>query len=118
MKIKYHTKKGSVYTHQVFDERELWTKEDKDGIVQSLDSAIHITVKSLQKLVINNSSLLDRTYSFDLHIDRDFFENAKKEHISGNAKGEDSLIFFVLKKSPGQYGVGCSSLITQIERED
>lgn len=118
MKIKYHTKKGSIYTHQVFDERELWTKENKDGIVQSLDSGIHITIKSLQKLVINNSSLLDRTYSFDLHIDRDLFENAKREGIKAGANGEDSLIFFTIKKDHGQYGVGCSSLITRVEMED
>lgn len=118
MKIKYHTKKGSVYIRQIFDEREMWVKQEKDGVIQPLDCGIHITIKSLQKLVINNSSLLDRTYSYDLHIDRDLFESAKKERITDSTNGDESLIFFVVKKGQGQYGVGCSSLIQKIEMEN
>lgn len=93
-------------------------KQDKDGVTQPLDSGIHITIKSLHKLVVNNASLLDRTYSFDMDIDKDFFDSAKKEHITGSTNGDESLIFFVLKKGPGKYGVGCSSLIEKIEKEN
>jgi len=116
VRLKYFTKRGSVYTRQIEGERELWLKEDRGGIIHSLAGGIHISIEKLQKLVSDYPSLLDRTYCFDMGVEKEFFDGAKKEAFRGNIEKEDTIIFFLYRKGD-KYAIGCSSLIERIEEE-
>jgi hypothetical protein len=120
MQRRFFTKKGSVYT-QIVGKRgkEFWTKQDKGGEVQPLVGGIHISRKKFKELVREYpSSLLDTTYCFDAEAEREFFEDAKRERFTGDTEDEDTVIFFLVRKGPGKYGIGCSSLVGRIEETD
>jgi len=113
---KYFTGKGSVYTQSVRRGKELWIKEDKNGKIETLVGGIHLSKKRFRELIKEYpSSLLDKTYCFDLDTEREFFEDAKREKFTGNIEDEDTVVFFLMKKGPDKYGIGCSSLVTKIE---
>jgi hypothetical protein len=119
MQRKFFTKKGSVYTQTVKRGKEFWIKEDKNGEIEPLVGGIHVSRKKLRELIKEYpSSLLDTTYCFDLDSEREFFEDAKREKFTGNIKNEDTVIFFLVKKGPNKYGIGCSSLVKRIEEID
>jgi hypothetical protein len=119
MERKYFTKKGSVYTQSIRRGKELWVKQDRGGEIQTLVGGIHISKKRFKELVKEYpSSLLDTTYCFSLDVEREFFEDAKRERFTGNIEDEDTVIFFLIKKGPDKYGIGCSSLVTRIEKTD
>ena len=115
MEIRYHTKKGSIYIQRIQEDRELWVKEGRDGTIHSLAGGVHISVRSLHKLVTERPSLLDSTYCFDMGVEKDLFDDAKKERFTSGTEKEETIIFFLTKKGEGQYGIGCSSLIDKIE---
>ena len=115
MQTSYFTKRGSVYKHKVEGDNEIWFKEDRSGEVYALAGGIHISIKKLQKIVSDYPSLLDRTYAFDMGVEKEFFENAKKERFTGDIGNEETIIFFLAQKEFGTYGIGCSSLIERIE---
>jgi hypothetical protein len=119
MERKYFTKKGSVYIQSIRRGKELWIKEDKNGEIQTLVGGLHISKRKFSELLKEYpSSLLDTTYCFDLDAEREFFEDAKREKFTGNIEEEDTVIFFLIKKGPDKYGIGCSSLVTKIEETD
>lgn len=116
MEIRYHTKKGSIYIQRIEEGGELWLKENRYGEIRSLAGGVHISVRSLHKLVTERPSLLDSTYCFDMGVEKDLFEDAKKERFTNGTEKEETIIFFLTKKGNDQYGIGCSSLIDKIER--
>ena len=116
MQRKFFTKKGSVYTQSIRRGKELWIKEDRNGEIQTLVGGIHISRKKFKELIKEYpSSLLDKTYCFDADVEREFFEDAKREKFTGSIENEKTVIFFLVKKRPDKYGVGCSSLVERIE---
>jgi hypothetical protein len=118
MQRKFFTKKGSVYIQSIRKGKELWIKQQRDGRLQTLAGGIHISKKKFKELIKEYpSSLLDTTYCFGLDVEREFFEDAKRERFTGNIKDEDTVIFFLVKKVPDKYGIGCSSLVERIEEE-
>jgi hypothetical protein len=119
MQRKFFTKKGSIYIQAGKKGREIWVKQEKDGRLQSLAGGIHISKKKFKELIKEYpSSLLDRTYCFDIDAEKEFFEDAKREKFTGNIKDEDTVIFFLIKKGPDKYGIGCSSIVEKIEETD
>ena len=119
MQVKYYTKNGSVYTQTVDGEQEFWAVTDKDGNLRSLSSAIHISLQRLQDLVNEYpSKLLDKTFCFDIGAETEFFEDAKREKFSGLMEAEDTVIFFLAKRAQGHYGLGSSSVVVRVEREE
>ncbi len=119
MQRKFFTKKGSVYTQTATKGKEFWVKEDKNGEIQSLVGGIHISKKKFKELIKEYpSSLLDRTYCFDADVEREFFEDAKRERFTGSIEDEQTIIFFLVKRGPDKYGIGCSSLVERIEEAD
>jgi hypothetical protein len=116
MERKYLTKKGSVYIQSTSKGRELWIKQDKGGKIETLMGGIHISKKRFKELLSEYpATLLDTTYCFGLDVEREFFEDAKREKFTGNVMDEDTVIFFLIKRGPDKYGIGCSSLVTKIE---
>jgi hypothetical protein len=116
MQIKYHTSHGSIYTHTIRDGREYWVKEDKDGQIYPLAEGFHISKVKLQELVREYpSTLLDRTYCFDIGVEREFFEDAKQEPGDGLLGTEQTVIVFLVKRNGDRYAVGCSSEVVNIE---
>jgi hypothetical protein len=124
MQRKFFTKKKSIYIQTIRrapggKPKELWLKQDKDGEIQPLVGGIHISRKKIRELIKEYpSSLLDKTYCFDADIEREFFEDAKRERFIGNIEDEETVIFFLIKKRPNRYGIGCSSPIERIEESD
>jgi hypothetical protein len=119
MERKFFTKKGSVYTQSIRRGKELWIKQDRNGEIQTLVGGIHISKKKFKELIKEYpSSLLDKTYCFDADVEREFFEDAKREKFTGSIKDEDTVIFFLIKKGSDKYGIGCSSLVERIEEVD
>jgi hypothetical protein len=119
MQRKFFTKKGSVYIQSIRRGKELWVKQDRNGEIEPLMGGIHISRKRFKELIKEYpSSLLDTTYCFDLDAEREFFEDAKRERFTGNIEDEDTVIFFLIKKGPDKYGIGCSSLVERIEEID
>lgn len=119
MERKFFTKKGSIYIQSVRRGGELWIKQDKNGEIQTLVGGIHISKQRFRELLKEYpSSLLDTTLCFDLDVEREFFEDAKREKFAGNIEDEETVIFFLIKKGPGKYGIGCSSVVTKIEVVD
>jgi hypothetical protein len=119
MERKFFTKKGSVYIQSIRRRKELWIKQDKNGEIQPLVGGIHISRGRFRELIKEYpSSLLDKTYCFDLDVEREFFEDAKREKFTGNIEDEDTVIFFLIKKGPDKYGIGCSSIVEKIEETD
>ena len=116
MQRKFFTKKGSVYTQSIRRRKELWIKEDRGGRIETLAGGIHISRKKFKELIREYpSSLLDKTYCFETDVEREFFEDAKREKFTGNIEYEDTVIFFLVKKGPDKYGIGCSSIVERIE---
>jgi len=118
MQINYFTKRGSIYKRKIENDSEIWFKEDRSGDDHALVGGIHVSIKKLQKIVSDYPSLLDRTYAFDMGVEKEFFEGAKKEQFTGDIGNEETVIFFLAQKEFGTYGIGCSSLIERIEEVD
>ena len=119
MQRKFFTKKGSVYLQIVKKGKEFWIKQDKDKEVQLLIGGIHIARKKLKELMKEYpSTMLDKTFCFDSAVEREFFEDAKRERFIGDIVDEDTVIFFLVKRDPDKYGIGCSSLVERIEESD
>jgi hypothetical protein len=119
MERKYFTKKGSVYIQSIRRGKELWIKQERDGRLQALVGGIHISKKRFSELIKEYpSTLLDTTYCFGLDVEREFFEDAKRERFTGNIEDEDTIIFFLVKRGSDKYGIGCSSLVVRIEETD
>lgn len=124
MQRKFFTVKKSVYIQTIHpaigkEAEELWTKQDKDGEIQPLVGGIHISRKKIKELIKEYpSSLLDKTYCFDADVEREFFEDAKREKFTGSIGSEETVIFFLIKKGPDKYGIGCSSPVERIEESD
>ena len=119
MERKYFTTKGSVYIQSIRRGKEFWIKQDRNGEIQTLVGGIHISKKKFSELIKEYpSTLLDTTYCFGLDVEREFFEDAKRERFTGNIEDEDTVIFFLVRKGPDKYGIGCSSSVTRIEKTD
>ena len=119
MQRKYFTKKGGVYIQKIDGGKEFWIKQDKAGEIHQLMGGIHISRKRLKELIREYpSSLLDKTYCFDVETEREFFEDAKREKFMGSIESEQTVIFFLVKREPDKYGIGCSSLVERIEEVD
>ena len=116
MQRKYFTKKGSIYIQSIRRGKELWIKENKDGSIDTLLGGIHISKNRLKELMNEYpSALLDKTLCFDSAVEREFFEDAKRERFIGDITDEDTVIFFLVKREPDKYGIGCSSLVERVE---
>ena len=119
MQRKFFTIKESIYIQTIKGGKEFWIKQDKDGEIDSLMGGIHISRKKLKELIKEYpSSLLDKTCCFDADVEREFFEDAKREKFTGSIEGEETVIFFLVKREPDRYGIGSSSLVERIEAVD
>ena len=117
VQIKYFTSKGSIYVHEVAGENDYWFKEDKGGEIHPLIGGIHISKRRLQDLVSEYpSTLLDKTCCFDVGVEKEFFEDAKRETYSGAIHREETVIFFLTKRESDRYAIGCSSLVEKVEK--
>ena len=119
MERRYFTKKGGIYIQKIKKGRQLWIKQEKDGQITPLIAAVHISRKKLKELVREYpSSLLDKTYCFDVDVEREFFEDVKREKFTGSIKKQQTVIFFLVKRQPDRYGIGCSSIVKKIQEVD
>jgi len=117
MQIRYHTTKGSTYTHTVEGTQDHWVQEDKEGASHSLVEGLHISKKKLQILLRDYpSTVLDKTYCFDDRVEKQFFEDVKREHVDALFESEETVILFVVKSESGLYRIGCSSPVVKIEK--
>jgi len=118
MRIRYHTAKGSVYIQTVCGEDEYWLKEDHDGSLHAMAGGIHIARKKLKELIREYpSTLLDKTYCFDIGVEQEFFEDAKRERFRGKIGTEPTVIFFLVRQGD-RYAIGSSSEVVKIEKEE
>ncbi len=119
MQVRYFTRNGSIYTQTIEHEREYWTAEDKDGNLRSLVGGIHIALAKLRELVREYpSTMLDQTLCFDVGVEAEFFEDAKREKYTGPVEIEETVIFFLAKREHDRYGIGSSSVIERVESEE
>ena len=119
MHIKYHTKHGSVYIHTVEESQEYWIKEDAEGEIHPIAEALPISKAKLQDLVSEYpSTLLDKTYCFDVGVEQEFFEDAKREAYDAFVESEEIVILFMVKRHNEHYAIGCSSQIVRVEKTD
>lgn len=119
MQRRFVTQKGSTYIQTIQGRSEYWRKENSDGQIHPLAAGIHISRQKLQELVEEYpSSLLDRTYCFDADVEREFFEDARREVYQGPLTNEPTVIFFLLKRDGNRYGIGCSSPVVKIEETE
>ena len=119
MKRKFFTIKGTIYIQAIEAGKEFWIKHDENGEILPLMGGIHIARKKLKELIREYpSSLLDKTYCFDADVEREFFEDVKRERFIGSIETEQTVIFFLVKREPDKYGIGCSSLVQRIEEVD
>ncbi|MEN8127042.1 MAG: hypothetical protein ABFR90_04460 [Planctomycetota bacterium] len=117
MQVKYYTSKGSIYVHEIAGENEFWFKQDTHGDIHPLIGGIHISRKRLQELVSEYpSTLLDKTYCFDVGVEQEFFEDAKREAYPDRIHGDETIICFLIKRNSNCYAIGCSSLVQKIEK--
>ena len=117
MHIKYYTSKGSIYTHKFEGNQDYWTKEDKDGETYPLVEGLHISIKKLQALIKDYpSTVLDKTYCFDDNVEREFFDDIKREQIDVLFEAEDTVIFFIAQRDSGLHAIECSSPVVKIEK--
>ncbi len=116
MEKRSFTKKGGVYIQKIEEGEEFWIKRDANGQIHQLMGGIHISRQRLRELIQEYpSSLLDKTYCFDGVLEREFFEDARRERFIGGIETEQTVIFFLVRRGPDRYGIGCSSLIERIE---
>ncbi len=116
MQIRYLTEKGSTYIQTISEVGEYWTKEDTEGAVHSLAGGIYIARSRLQELIREYpTTLLDKTLCFGMGVEKEFFEDAKREEFNGPFEAETSVIFFLVKHPGDVYGLGCSSKVVNIE---
>ena len=119
MRRKYFTQKGSVYIQTVNGQGEYWRKEGDGGQLFPLSAGIHISQQKLRELLSEYpASLLDKTYCFDADVEREFFEDARRERHTGPLSGEPTVIFFLIKRDGGRYGIGCSSPVVKVEETE
>ncbi|MHC4552086.1 MAG: hypothetical protein ACYSUT_04880 [Planctomycetota bacterium] len=119
MQVRYYTKNGSVYTKTIEHGREFWTAEDKDGNLRPLIGGVHIALARLRELVHEYpSTLLDQTLCFDVGVEAEFFEDAKREQFTGLIDGEETVVFFLAHRDHDHYGIGSSSIIERIEIDE
>ena len=59
-----------------------------------------------------------RTYCFDADVEREFFEDAKREKFTDSTESGQTVILFLVKRESNKYGIGCSSLVKRIEEVD
>ena len=119
MEKRYFTKKGAVYIQKIEGAKESWIKQEKSGETHPLTGGIHLSRKKLKELIREYpSSLLDKTYCFDIDVEKEFFEDAKKEEFTGSIEDEQTVIIFLVKRDSDRYGFGCSSLVERINELD
>ncbi|MHC4636663.1 MAG: hypothetical protein ACYTBP_03390 [Planctomycetota bacterium] len=113
---RYNTTKGGLYIQRIKGGVEFWARREENGDIRPLVGGIHISRKVLKELIKEYpSTLLDKTYSFDTDVEKEFFEDAKRESFTGDIQKEDTVIFFLVKRGPDRFGIGLSSKIERIE---
>lgn len=119
MQIRYYTKKGSVYICSKDDSGARWIKCDRFGRQLELAGAIHLPRTRLQDLLREYpSSVLDTTLCFGNGLAREFFDDAKREHITDIPDGIETNIFFIQKKAEDKFTIGYSSVVQRIEKNE
>lgn len=119
MMRQYFTQKGSTYIYQVNDAGTAWFKRDHTGTYQPLAGAVHLPRTRLQELLREYPrSVLDTTVCFGDDLAKEFFEDAKREHLKEIPEGTETNIFFLLNKGEGRYAIGYSSVVQRIETVD
>jgi hypothetical protein len=119
MQVQYFTKKGSLYICQKNTSGDVWFKRGRDGLFQPLAGAIHLARTRLQDLLREYpSSVLDTTLCFGNGLAKEFFDDAKREHITDIPEGKETNIFFLLNKGEDKYTIGYSSAIERIEKTE
>ena len=117
MQIRYHTSKGSVYIHTLGSDQDYWVKEDTSGEIHPLAEGLYISKEKLQELVREYpSTLLDKTYCFDVGVEREFFDDAKVEQCETMFGAEETVVVFMVKRDSDRYAIGCSSEVVNIEK--
>lgn len=117
MQTAYHTKHGSVYIHQTGADGGSWFKRDADGRLAPLAGAIHLPRARLQALIAEYPrSAVDSTVCFGSGVAKEFFEDARREHIEQAPDGVETNIFFIIQKANDKFTLGYSSTIEKIEK--
>lgn len=118
MKFRYFTAKGSTYIQTKTEVGEYWVKQGADGVIHALAGGVHISRQTLQELIDEYPrTMLDKTFCFNLGVEKEFFEDAQRESFRGGIEDEPTVIFFLVKAGD-RYAIGSSSEITRIEKED
>lgn len=116
MQIRYTTQSGSVYVRSNAGSGEIWYKLDKHDLHIPLAGAMHLSRRRLQTLITDYPrTALDHTACFGEGLAKEFFDDAKREGIIEIPESEESTIFFLVNRGLGQYGIGYSSRIVNIE---
>ena len=117
MRIQYFTQKGSVYTYQA--DTGQWLKQDRNGIFLPLAGGIHLPRTRLQELIRDYpTSALDTTVCFGDSLAKEFFDDARREHMIDIPEGQETNIFFLVCKENAKYSLGYSSAVQQIEKTE
>lgn len=119
MKVRYYTSKGSVYVMTRGEgEGEYWVRQEPDGTVQPLAGGVHLARVKLEELIREYpSTMLDKTFCFDMGAESEFFEDAKRESFKGLYEMEPTVIFFLVRHGD-RFALGSSSEIVKVETED
>lgn len=118
MQIRYYTQKGSVYIYRS-GESGGWLKQDRNGIFLPLAGAIHLPRTRLQDLIRDYpTSALDTTVCFGSGLAKEFFDDAKREHVAEIPEGKETNIFFLVSRGNDQYSLGYSSTVVKIEKTE
>ncbi|MHC5122193.1 MAG: hypothetical protein ACYSO7_11905 [Planctomycetota bacterium] len=60
--------------------------------------------------------MLDKTYCFDVGVEREFFTDAKLEQCETMFETEETVVIFMVKRESDRYAIGCSSEVVSIEK--
>ena len=121
MQIRYFTQKGSIYTFRNGPSggAGVWTKQGRDGLFQPLAGALHLPRTRLQELLREYpTSARDSTVCFGNGLAREFFDDVEREHITDIPDGQETNIFFIIKKAEGRFTLGYSSVVERIEKTE
>lgn len=116
MQIHYTTQSGSVYRCSTHASGDVWHKQSVTGEQIELAGAMHISRRRLQALITDYpTSALDQTACFGEGVAREFFDDARRQRAVQVPETEESTIFFLVDRGLGQYGIGHSSRIVNVE---
>jgi hypothetical protein len=118
MQTHYYTKHGSVYIYRADDAGGQWFRRDRAGTQILLAGAIHLTRRRLQDLLAEYPrSATDSSVCFGTPVAEEFFDDAKREHLTETPDGTETRIFYLIQKGDDKFSLGYSSTVQRFEKQ-